>query len=101
MNSNIKTSLIAIGQFILILVSLFVVLVLFALLHGVSPVLSGIFLIVGGICIVIFGDKKSKLDEGKVGRLFSHSPTNQTILKWVLGLVLIWAGVCFILKLNF
>jgi hypothetical protein len=64
-----------------------------------SKLIGGILLIVFGVVVLIYGDKKLNVDEGRIGRLFfppSKSSFNSKIWKWFLGIISILAGISFV-----
>ena len=99
MNPNLKSSLIAIVQFIGILVLIFGGMALATWLIYIDEKLAkyvdGLLLMGLGVLVLIFGDKVVNLNEGKIGRLFfpaDKSQFNSKMWKWVLGLFLMFAG---------
>ena len=63
-----------------------------------QKIIGGILLIVFGVIVLIYGDKKLKVDEGQIGRLFfppNKSDFNSKMWKWVLGGVSILAEISF------
>jgi hypothetical protein len=60
----------------------------------------GFFLLVFGVIIIKFGDRQVGNVERKGGivlKVFSQSPLNAKILKWVVGLLTIWFGIGLVL----
>ncbi len=103
MNSNLKTSLIAVIQFIGILVLIFGGMGLATWLiyidERIAKYVGGLLLVVLGALVLIFGDKVINLNEGKIGKLFfptDKSQFNSKMWKWVLGLFLMCAGTSLI-----
>lgn len=62
--------------------------------------LVGVAMICLGVAIVIFGDRKLNIKEGRLLRILSPSgcwvETSRKIQKWIIGLLLIWFGVALI-----
>ncbi|MDA3894856.1 MAG: hypothetical protein PF482_01775 [Desulfobacteraceae bacterium] len=58
-----------------------------------SEVLIGNILLFFGIAVIILGDKNIKSTEGSVSKLFLHKKSNLKIMKWSIGIVLIFYGL--------
>lgn len=63
-------------------------------------IIGGILLLVIAVVILVFGDKKMNVKGGVVLKLFSPPNYPVTLIKWVLGLFLMWVGISLIFK-NF
>ena len=58
--------------------------------------LVGVALIVFGLLVAIFGDRKVGAKGGKVSKAFSMPPLNAKVLKWAVALISIWFGVALL-----
>ena len=59
--------------------------------------LIGITLVVVGLLILVFGDKKLKVKEGIVLRIFLAPSLNTKATKWSLGIICVWFGAALLL----
>ena len=97
MNSNLKTSLIAVVQFIGILVLIFggMGLATWLIILGDEKLLRiggcGVLIILG-ILVLIFGDKKLNVKGGIVLRMFDPPNYPKNLVKVVLGIALLFLG---------
>jgi len=100
MNTNLKTSLIAIGQLITIVALLFGGECLGVWLYSVDPkllrIVGGILLWGLGLIILFYGDKILKVKGGIILKAFDASNYPARLIKWVVGLILILVGGSFI-----
>lgn len=61
-------------------------------------ILFGIILIVAGCLVIAFGSR-SLNNPGHLAQTISMSPARSKLIKWAVGLLLIWAGIALILHL--
>ena len=101
---NFKPLLITIGRGIAIVALLIGLEFLIVWLYSIDPkllrIVGGVLFTVFGVVVLIYGDRKLKVDEGKIGRLFFALPNKlgfySAMWKWVLGLISIFVGVSLI-----
>ena len=58
--------------------------------------LLGVVLVVMGLAVIVYGDKNVKKNGGAVLKTFSMPRLNAIVLKWAVGILLIWFGLGFI-----
>jgi hypothetical protein len=58
--------------------------------------IAGGVLIVLGLVIIVFGDRKVGKNGGVILRTFSMPPMNAKFAKWGLGIVCIWFGAALL-----
>jgi len=98
---NFKSLFITLGQGIAIVLLLMGLEFFVTWFYSVNPkllkVTGGALLIIFGIMILIYGDKKLKINEGKIGKIIFSIPDRlnffSTMWKWVLGLISIYVGI--------
>jgi hypothetical protein len=102
MNANLKTSLITVVQFIVVLILLFGVLFFTLWLYSINPKLLrfivGILLVFLGVFILLFGDKKLNVKDGVILKIFSPPNYPAGLIKWGAGLVAILIGMSLIVN---
>ena len=59
--------------------------------------ISGVTLVVIGLLILAFGDKKLSVKGGVVLKTFSTPSSNTKVVKWVAGVMFIWFGAALLL----
>jgi uncharacterized membrane protein YidH (DUF202 family) len=57
----------------------------------------GCVLVIFGLLILAFGDKKLNVKEGAILKAFSLPPLNAKVTKWAVGIICIWFGVAIVL----
>jgi hypothetical protein len=57
----------------------------------------GFVLVIVGLLILAFGDKKLNVKEGAILKVFSMPPLNAKLTKWAVGIFCIWFGVALLL----
>jgi hypothetical protein len=98
---NYKPLLITLGQGLIIIALLMGLEFLITWFYSVNPkflkVLGGVVLVIFGIIVLIYGDRKLNMNEGKIGKIFFFIPGKLTFYskmwKWTLGLVCIYVGI--------
>ena len=58
--------------------------------------LLGVILVIAGLVVVIYGDKNTNKDGGVILKTVSMPRLNAIVLKWAIGLLLIWFGLGFL-----
>ena len=58
--------------------------------------LFGFVLVIIGLLILAFGDKKLKVKGGIILKTFSAPSLNAKITKWAIGIVCIWFGAALL-----
>ncbi len=58
--------------------------------------LLGVILIIAGLAVVIYGDRNTSKGAGVLLKTFSMPRLNAIVLKWGIGLLLIWFGLGFL-----
>ena len=57
----------------------------------------GVALVVIGLLILAFGDKKLNVKGGVILKTFSASSSNAKVIKWGTGVMFIWFGAALLL----
>jgi hypothetical protein len=58
--------------------------------------LAGAALVILGLIIILFGDRKVSKNGGVITRTFSMPPLNAKVTKWGAGLLCLWIGAALI-----
>lgn len=58
--------------------------------------LFGFVLVIIGLLILTFGDRKLKVKGGVVLKIFSAPPLSAKVIKWAIGILCIWFGVALL-----
>ena len=57
----------------------------------------GAALVIIGLLILVFGDRKPNLKGGVILKTFSASSLNAKVIKWTVGILCIWTGAALLL----
>lgn len=57
----------------------------------------GVALVIIGLLILAFSDRKPNMKGGVILKTFSASSLNAKVIKWAVGIVCIWAGAALLL----
>ena len=58
--------------------------------------LIGVILIIVGLVVVIYGDKRATKNGGVITKMFSMPRFNTVFLKWAVGILCVWFGLHFL-----
>ncbi len=107
-SSLVRKFLIVFGQLLMIVILPLALLFVLVFIGAINPkllkLLVGIFLVSFGVAILIYGDKKLNVNEGRVGRFFfpQVSILSKVVLfeqKWALGLLALFFGFAMLLSI--
>jgi hypothetical protein len=60
--------------------------------------LFGIILVLLGVLVIVFGDRKLNVKRGFLLKAISRDGLNPKILKWAIGILCIWFGVALVVS---
>jgi hypothetical protein len=60
--------------------------------------LSGLILVLLGVLVIVFGDRKLSVKRGVMLKAISHEGLNAKVLKWAIAILCIWFGVALIVS---